>query len=293
VPRNRSTYSIAFIGAVVLGVSSAALALSVFAALIGHRGLLVAPGGFLADIYGGAAYLVPAYLFVAAVVLADPAYRPARLFVLACSIVPFLTVAFGAAVIIRPEEFFDRFSIPDFLSPTGVAAIVAAATAVEGFAIAVSAMLLFGEAKRPAPKTAAREGGGIRPRFLPVPIADEREAAEEPETAPEEPPASVPAPRKLLELPAMRELGSLEAERELTAKRAAASEPEAEPGEEPEAEPEPAEAIPELESVDPAVFYEDIAEEAGEDASPAAPETGGAAAGSETPSEPETAEAEA
>ena len=239
MPRNRPAYSLAFIGAVVLGVTSAALSLSVFAALLGHRGLLVAPGAFLSGIYGAAAFLVPVYLLGAAFVLADPLYRPARLFALSCSIVPFLTVAFGAAILAEPAKYFELFSIPEYLSPTALAAAVAALTALEGFAIAAAAVLIFGERKMPSPRPTAAER--IRPRFLPVPIADKRPpAASEPPALPEPVYAEPELQEVLPALPALRELGSLALERELAAK-AADSEDD----------------LPELESVDPALFFED------------------------------------
>ncbi len=294
VPRTRIQFPRALIGAVALGSSSAVLALSIFAAVLGYDSPVFFAGIFLSRVYGLAAFLVPAYLLLAAVILADPTYRPARLFALAASVFPFLTVALGAAVVRRPEEFFPLLSIPSFLSPTGVAALVGAAAVVEGLIIVALAELIFGRRKRSVRFDPPREepvSEGIRLRFLPVPLAAASVGGDIPagDDLPE------PAFRGYPELPALKELASVAAEREGRSRPAGVSMPVSEPQEESKVE-EPSD----LEPVDPAIFLGDDAEADAEGPiepveavdAPESPETAEdlaeIAVGSDIPEEPPT-----
>ena len=118
-------------GAVILASAAAALALSILAASLDRVPLLAAPGAFFFEAYGYLAFLVPAYLLIAALILADRAYRPDRIFALSCTVVPFLTLAAGVALLRDPADTFDRYPLLESMGPRGIASIIAAATALE------------------------------------------------------------------------------------------------------------------------------------------------------------------
>jgi len=85
--------------AVFFGLCSILLALSMFSALFGTAFLMAAPGMFFARSFGILSLLIPAYLAYAAFLLADPRWRPDRIFFLSGLIIPFLTLAVGSAII--------------------------------------------------------------------------------------------------------------------------------------------------------------------------------------------------
>ncbi|MDR3276950.1 MAG: DNA translocase FtsK, partial [Treponema sp.] len=80
-PRPKYFYRIpAVLGSMLLGIGGVLLGVSVAGALFGLPGLSGGPGGFFVDSYGILAFLIPAYLIVASLLLADPVYRPDRIF---------------------------------------------------------------------------------------------------------------------------------------------------------------------------------------------------------------------
>ncbi len=244
-------------GAVILASAAAALALSILAASLDRVPLLAAPGAFFFEAYGYLAFLVPAYLLIAALILADRAYRPDRIFALSCTVVPFLTLAAGVALLRDPAHTFDRYPLLESMGLRGIASIIAAATALECLGIVSLTAALF-PARRPAPKADAgraraqgdrstgdrsgqdrsendrSERGAFAPlvRFLPPPketgggIAEGRDA-ESPAVA-GLPLGGAGAPTLSLDLPELKPLSSLAAERELSGQVPDADELEAE-----------------------------------------------------------------
>jgi S-DNA-T family DNA segregation ATPase FtsK/SpoIIIE len=191
-----------------LGAASATLTLAIFAALIGHTGFPAVLGRFLAETYGAAAFLVPAYLLAGSLVLADPGYRADRLFVYFCAALPVLTVELGAGALVDADAFFSRHPYLSFLSPTGFIAVVVTAAVLECLVIALLVSALF-KARRPSDPQRFRERkrptAPLRLRFLAPPPAAPRAEAPRPDS-----PRAEPSPdRPLLPaLPEPRILGS-------------------------------------------------------------------------------------
>jgi S-DNA-T family DNA segregation ATPase FtsK/SpoIIIE len=85
----------AVLGSLGLGVLGVFLCLSIVAAFFELRNFLSAPGLFLIRSYGLLAFIIPAWLLYAALLLADPGYRPKQIFVLCALVFPFFTLASG------------------------------------------------------------------------------------------------------------------------------------------------------------------------------------------------------
>jgi S-DNA-T family DNA segregation ATPase FtsK/SpoIIIE len=75
------------------------LGLSVAGSFFDIPQLISLPGDFFVRSYGALAFLIPLYFIGAACILADPAYRPDRIFMLSASVVPFITLAAGFVLI--------------------------------------------------------------------------------------------------------------------------------------------------------------------------------------------------
>ena len=86
----------AILGAVGLSVFGVFLLSSVIMAFLDSRSFLVAPGAFFVRSYGLLALVIPAYVLYSAFLLADPAYKPERIFILCAYVFPFLTLAVGS-----------------------------------------------------------------------------------------------------------------------------------------------------------------------------------------------------
>lgn len=185
VPAAQSGLSI--IGAVVLASMAALLTLSIIAAALARVPLLAVPGAFFFDAYGYLAFLVPAYLFVAALILADRAYRPDRVFALSCTVVPFLTLAAGAALLRDPLLAFDRYPVLESMGRQGLGAAIAAIAALECLGIVALTAALFPsylrsgqarKARKPADDKSEAPSSSIALRFLPAPKAPSKTSSE-------------------------------------------------------------------------------------------------------------------
>ncbi|MDR2783311.1 MAG: hypothetical protein LBB48_05655, partial [Treponema sp.] len=78
---------------------------------------VVAPGGaFFANAYGILSFAIPLYCLWGAILLIDPVYKPARIFTLGASLVPFVTVAIGYNYFPLFDEIAES---SDFLQMTG------------------------------------------------------------------------------------------------------------------------------------------------------------------------------
>ncbi|MCL2412467.1 MAG: FtsK/SpoIIIE domain-containing protein, partial [Treponema sp.] len=102
--------------AVFLGISCIVLIFSLFGALFGIGSTPGAFGLFFARAFGILALLIPAYFAYAAFILADPKWRPDRIFILCFLVLPFLTLAIGFSLI---SDFEARMARSAFLSFTG------------------------------------------------------------------------------------------------------------------------------------------------------------------------------
>ncbi len=114
-----STSSLVIASSAGLGAIGASLfALLVMAAL----GTDVAIGGFLLRGLSWAAFVLPAYPWVGAVIIAMPGFRWDLLFALVCSVVPFSSLALTARFLDYPDRWFSLFP---GIAPFGVAGLAA------------------------------------------------------------------------------------------------------------------------------------------------------------------------
>jgi S-DNA-T family DNA segregation ATPase FtsK/SpoIIIE len=104
------------------------------------------PGEFLVGAYGILAFMVPVYLFWAAWILADPAFKPGRIFVLSASLIPFFTLAAGFFLI--RDSGRHQFAPLRAAGAFGFTVIILAI--LECFAITVLHARFFGKKSPPA-----------------------------------------------------------------------------------------------------------------------------------------------
>jgi S-DNA-T family DNA segregation ATPase FtsK/SpoIIIE len=127
----------------ILGFISTILGVSITGALFGAEGFLFGVGTFLVNAYGVLSFAIPAYIFFAAFILAEPVYRPQHIFILNAILVPFMTLAIGF-VFIRDFDNFSR-SIPLLrsLGRSGFNFFIVLLTTAEGIAITLFMSMLF------------------------------------------------------------------------------------------------------------------------------------------------------
>jgi S-DNA-T family DNA segregation ATPase FtsK/SpoIIIE len=97
------------------------------------------------DSYGLLSFIVPIYLLYAAFLLADPVYRPNRIFILSCAAVPFFTLAIGFAFIREFDSWADQFVLFDMAGKGGLSFIVILLTLLEVLIIMAFSALLFAQ----------------------------------------------------------------------------------------------------------------------------------------------------
>ena len=130
----------AVIGSLALGIAGIFLAISITAAFFGLESILSLAGAFLTKSYGLLAFIVPAYLLYAAFLLADPHYRPDRIFLLCCLIVPFITLALGFYWIRDIETLREKSS---FIARAGKLGISFFIFFLAGFEVLIIALLRY------------------------------------------------------------------------------------------------------------------------------------------------------
>jgi S-DNA-T family DNA segregation ATPase FtsK/SpoIIIE len=134
---------IAIIAGGILGFLSIILGVSITGALFGAEGFLFGIGTFLVNAYGVLSFAIPAYIFFAAFVLAEPVYRPQRIFILNAVIVPFLTLAIGFVFIRDFDSFSLSIPLLHLLGKSGFNFFVVLLTTIEGVAIMLFMSMLF------------------------------------------------------------------------------------------------------------------------------------------------------
>jgi S-DNA-T family DNA segregation ATPase FtsK/SpoIIIE len=152
---------IALSAAVLLGLCSLALSVTILGAIMGLPGFERGPGAFLAACYGLLALGIPAFLFYAALILADKAWRPDRIFLLAVSLFPFMTLATGVVFVRDYEIRAPQYFFLELAGKTGFSFTIAALTVLEVLAITVLKLLLFPQNPAPAGNFHLR----FRPKF--------------------------------------------------------------------------------------------------------------------------------
>ncbi len=135
--------TIAVILAVFFGICGILLCFSLFSTLFGigfFPGLI---GKFFARSFGILALLIPVYLGYAAFTLADPSWKPERIFVLSASLFPFLTLGIGFAFIRDFEIRSAQFALLNFTGKTGFSLIIISITVAEVLLLQVLKNALF------------------------------------------------------------------------------------------------------------------------------------------------------
>jgi S-DNA-T family DNA segregation ATPase FtsK/SpoIIIE len=134
-----------------LGVLGVLIALSIGSSYIDPWSVFSLAGSFFVHSYGILAFVIPAYLLFAAFILADPVYRPGRIFILGSFIIPFFTLALGF-YLIREFESVGAVSFLGRLGKLGTGFSVFLLTALETTAIVFLYYVLFVRRKSSARK---------------------------------------------------------------------------------------------------------------------------------------------
>jgi len=132
--------------AVFLGLCSILMGFSIFSALFGINFFPPVPGIIFTRSFGLLSLLIPAHLAYASYILADPKWRPDRIFILSACIFPFLTLAIGFSFA-RDFEFRSAQSaLLNFTGKTGFNLLIIFITVIEVLALQIiKNMLFFGE----------------------------------------------------------------------------------------------------------------------------------------------------
>ncbi|MDR1839136.1 MAG: DNA translocase FtsK, partial [Treponema sp.] len=133
--------------AVFLGISSILLGFSMFSALFGVGFFPPFPGMFFARSFGILSLLIPVHLAYAAFILADPRWRPERIFVLSACIFPFLTLVVGFSFTRDFEIRAAQFALLNFTGKTGFSLFIISITVVEVLLLQVLKNILFFDKK--------------------------------------------------------------------------------------------------------------------------------------------------
>jgi S-DNA-T family DNA segregation ATPase FtsK/SpoIIIE len=205
------------LSASVLTLAGVLFTLSVTAALFGWAFINTAPGEFLVHAYGILAYMIPAALFWAAWILFDPVFKPGRIFVLAASLVPFLTLSSGLFFIREFERHGRESSVLRALGGSGFGFAVIGLTTLECLAIAILHACFFGKKKVSRPVNApplenhdTPENGGVPADVQAASVSGSPLVPAEPAKVP---PVSIL--RGAIKLPGLKPLSSSAALRDL------------------------------------------------------------------------------
>jgi S-DNA-T family DNA segregation ATPase FtsK/SpoIIIE len=143
----------AVIGALILGIFSLFLIFSIAVSLFNLSGFPALPVDFLTNAYGMLAFLIPLYFLGMALLLADPKYKPDRIFILNAGVFPFLTLAIGFAFLRNFAYYSVRIALLVSLGRTGFCFLVITLTFIEGIIIMALVSLFFPrEMRGPDPK---------------------------------------------------------------------------------------------------------------------------------------------
>ncbi|MHC6202944.1 DNA translocase FtsK [Breznakiellaceae bacterium SP9] len=107
-------------------------------------------GVFFTNSYGAVALLIPAFLAFAAVILASKKYRPDYIFIFCASLLPFLTLAYGYALI---RDFDHHAAASTFITmagKTGIGILILFVSVLEILFIILAKFLLFPSEKMQA-----------------------------------------------------------------------------------------------------------------------------------------------
>ncbi|MDR0457080.1 MAG: DNA translocase FtsK [Treponema sp.] len=160
---------VALAAAAILGIFALILGISLLGAVLGIRALNPSFGLFFYHAYGILALFIPVYLGYAALILADPYWRPDRLFILIAALFPFLTLTLGFICI----RDFDALSLDyvflELTGKTGFGLIIVVLALLEVAAIQMLRNALFPYVNEDGKKRRIWRGGRTEKLFLPPP----------------------------------------------------------------------------------------------------------------------------
>jgi S-DNA-T family DNA segregation ATPase FtsK/SpoIIIE len=131
-----------------LGGLGVLFALSIGSSYIDPLDIFSQAGSFFVHSYGILAFIIPVYLLFAAFILADPVYRPGRIFVLGGFIFPFFTLALGSYGIREFELIRDGFPFLGRIGKPGIGFSVFLLTALEAAVIIFLYKVLFSRKRK-------------------------------------------------------------------------------------------------------------------------------------------------
>ncbi|MCL2720693.1 MAG: DNA translocase FtsK [Treponema sp.] len=134
--------------AVFFGLSSVFIIFSIFSTLFQLGFFPVVPGIFLVRSFGLLSLLVPGYFAYAAFILADPRWKPDRIFFLNGLILPFLTLAVGFVFIRDFESRSLQNAFLNFTGKTGFSLFIVTITALEVLLIQLLRNTIFSAEKK-------------------------------------------------------------------------------------------------------------------------------------------------
>ena len=133
----------ALAAAAVLAVVALVLALSLLGAVFGLKAFNPFFGSFFSHSYGILAFFIPFFLCYAAFILADPRWRPDRIYVLVVSFFPFLSLAVGFIVIRDFDSLSTEYAFLDAAGKNIFGLIVVIITFFEVIALRMLKNVLF------------------------------------------------------------------------------------------------------------------------------------------------------
>ncbi|MDR2471591.1 MAG: DNA translocase FtsK, partial [Treponema sp.] len=147
----------ALLGAGTCVFAGILLLLSIGASLFRWTFINHGPGDLFTGAYGMFALTVPLYLFWAAWILCDRAFKPGRIFLLSTVIIPFLTLAVGFSFVRDFEIRRGEFALLDTLGRSGFSLLIITAAILESLGILVLHSILFEKAAQTSVKTPGAE----------------------------------------------------------------------------------------------------------------------------------------
>jgi len=162
--------------AVFFGICSILLVFSLFSAIFGVGIFPAAPGRLFSRSFGILSLLIPVYLGYAAFILADPKWKPQRIFILSAIIFPFLTLAVGFAFIRDFDVRSSQFVLLDLAGKTGFSMFIIFLTVIEVLFLQILKNRFFSKAAvtnrsagfLPPPETAEPDSVGTFTEFTAV-----------------------------------------------------------------------------------------------------------------------------
>ena len=139
--------------AVLFGIFGALLVISLLPALFGVRFILAATGLFFVRAFGVLSLFIPVYFIMATFTLADPKWRPDRIFLLNGFLLPFLTLVVGFAIVRDFEIRSVQNPFLNFTGKTGFSLIIISITVIEVLLLQVFRNSLFFRENRAANRT--------------------------------------------------------------------------------------------------------------------------------------------